>query len=135
MAELKIFIAGSKELKTERNGIKIIANDLSSLYSSRGIHITANSYEHFDENQDSYNRFIVEEADIVVFILDGYIGSKTEEEFIAATKSLNEKNHPDIMIFIREYDGEAITPNIARIQGLIAGCLGNFKTFLRIANG
>ena len=45
MAELKIFIAGSKELKTERNGIKIIANDLSSLYSSRGIHITANSYE------------------------------------------------------------------------------------------
>lgn len=134
MAELKIFIAGSKELKTERNGIKIIANDLSSLYSSRGIHITANSYEHFDENQDSYNRFIVEEADIVVFILDGYIGSKTEEEFIAATKSLNEKNHPDIMIFIREYDGEAITPNIARIQGLIAGCLGNSKYYVEYSS-
>ena len=75
MSELKIFIAGSKDLKLERNGIKIIANDLSSLYSSRGIHITAHSYEHFDENQDSYNRFIVNEADIVIFILDGYIGA------------------------------------------------------------
>lgn len=127
MAELKIFIAGSKELKLERNCIKIIANDLSSLYSSRGIHITAHSYEHFDENQDSYNKFIVNDADIVIFILDGYIGAKTEEEFVTATKSLREENHPDVMVFMREYDGKSLTADIARIQGLIMGCLGNGK--------
>lgn len=127
MSELKIFIAGSKDLKLERNGIKIIANDLSSLYSSRGIHITAHSYEHFDENQDSYNRFIVNEADIVIFILDGYIGAKTEEEFVTATKSLHQDNHPDVMVFMHEYDGKSLTPDVARIQGLIMGCLGNGK--------
>lgn len=127
MSELKIFIAGSKELKQERNGIKIIANDLSSLYSSRGIHITAHSYEHFDEDQLSYNNFIINEADIAIFILDGYIGSKTEEEFIEATKSLKENGHPEVMVFMREYDRDSITPSIARVQGLIMGCLGNGK--------
>lgn len=127
MSELKIFIAGSKELKQERNGIKIIANDLSSLYGSRGIHITAHSYEHFDEDQLSYNNFIINEADIAIFILDGYIGSKTEEEFIEATKSLKENGHPEVMVFMREYDRDSITPSIARVQGLIMGCLGNGK--------
>ena len=127
MAELKIFIAGSKSLKAERNGIKIIANDLSSLYGSRDIHITAHSYEHFDEDQESYNKFIVQEADIVVFIIDGFIGSKTEEEFVAATKSLRNDKHPDVMIFMHEHDEQAVTPDIARVQGLIMGCLGNGK--------
>lgn len=127
MAELKIFIAGSKELKAERNGIKIIANDLSSLYGSKGIHLTAHSYEHFDEDQDSYNRFITQEADIVIFILDGYIGSKTEEEFVAATNSFHDNKRPEIMIFMREYDGKSLTPDIARVQGLIMGSLGSGK--------
>lgn len=127
MAELKIFIAGSKVLKQERNSIKIVANDLSSLYSSKGIHITAHSYEHFDEDQKSYNDFIVNEADIVAFIIDGYIGSKTEEEFVAAARSFRDDKRPDVMIFMREYDAKSITSDIARVQGLIMGSLGSGK--------
>lgn len=127
MKELKVFIAGSKELKQERNGIKIVSNDLSSIYSSRGIHITAHSYEHFDEDQDSYNDFIVNKADIVIFILDGFIGQKTEEEFMKAAAALNATGRPEMMIFMREYDNASITPGIARVQGLIMGCLGNGK--------
>ena len=55
---IKIFIAGAKELKQERNCIKVLANDLSSKYESRGMHIIAHSYEHFDDNQKSYNDYI-----------------------------------------------------------------------------
>lgn len=123
--ELKIFIAGAKELKQERNCIKVLANDLSSKYGPRGIHVIAHSYEHFDDNQKSYNDFIEKEADIVIFILKGKIGSKTEEEFLKATDSFRKENRPEVIVFVHEYNHDEITSDIGRIQGLIAGRLGD----------
>lgn len=123
MRKIKIFIAGSKELIQERNYIKVLANDLNSKYSTNDVLVIIHSYEHFDDKQDEYNRFISEEADIVIFILDGRIGEKTEDEFIKATNSLNKENRPEVMVFLHEF--EEITPDIARIQGLLRGCLGD----------
>lgn len=127
MAELKIFIAGSKSLKQERNDIKVIANDLSSFYSSQGIHIIAHSYEQFGNDQDIYNKFIVNDADIVMFILDNRIGPKTEEELLAAAKAFRKDGRPEIQVFVREFDEKNITPDIAHVQGLMKGCFGDGK--------
>lgn len=123
--KIRIFIAGAKELKQERNCIKVLANDLSSKYESRGIQIIAHSYEHFDDNQKSYNDYIEKEADIVIFILKGRIGARTEEEFLKATDSFRKENRPEIILFVHEYTNEELTSDIGRIQGLIAGRLGD----------
>jgi len=123
MKKIKIFIAGSKELMQERNQIKVLANDLNSKYSVKDILVIIHSYEHFDDKQDEYNRFIEQEADIVIFILDGRIGDKTEEEFLRATDALNKKHRPQVMVFLHDF--KEITPDIARIQGLIKGRLGD----------
>lgn len=121
MKNIKIFIAGSKELTDERNSIIILANELNSIYNSKNVVITIHSYEHFNDKQDEYNNFIEEESDIVIFILDGYIGSKTEEEFFKATGSLYKNNRPEVIVFLHTF--ENITPEIARIQGLVDGRL------------
>ena len=53
---VSIFIAGSKELKEERAQLKILANDMSSEAYMQGINIKAFSYDHFNDNQDQYNK-------------------------------------------------------------------------------
>lgn len=123
MEKIKIFIAGSKDLRQERNCIKVLANDLNSKYASRDIMVIIHSYEHFDDKQEEYNRFIEKEADLVFFILDGRMGERTEEEFLKATEALNKANRPEVMMFLRRFD--EVTPEIGRIQGLIRGRLGD----------
>lgn len=123
MRKIKIFVAGSKDLSRERDAIKILANDLNSLYNAEDVMIIIHSYEHFSDNQEDYNRFITDEADIVIFILDGQIGDKTEEEFMKATESFNSHGRPEVMVFLREF--EKMSGDIGRIQGLIAARLGN----------
>ncbi|MBQ9187287.1 MAG: hypothetical protein IJ144_05630 [Prevotella sp.] len=123
MKKIKIFVAGSKNLVQERNYIKILANDLNSVYNSSDVMITIHSYEHFNDKQDEYNRFIENDADMVIFILDGRIGEKTKEEFLKATEALNRESRPEVIVFLHDFTEE--TADIGRIQGLIHGRLGD----------
>ena len=120
--ELKIFIAGAKDLNEERSCIKTLANDLST---STGKHVIALSYEQFDDNQDSYDKYIEENADIVIFIIDKTLGSHTEDEFCLAANSYKKEKHPEVMVFLRKFKEEEITKEMAieraRITGLIKG--------------
>ena len=65
MEVLKIFIAGAKNLKTQRLSMKALVNDLNTQYSNEGIPVTINmlSYENFGERQSAYDSFIREKAD------------------------------------------------------------------------
>lgn len=123
MRKIKIFVAGSKELVQERNYIKILANDLNSAYNDSDVVLTIHSYEHFNDKQIEYNNFIENESDLVIFILDDHIGGKTEEEFLKATYALEKSNRPEVIVFLHKFT--ELTPEIARIQGLITGRLGD----------
>lgn len=76
-------------------------------WSKRKYTIFAKTYEdfpgkaHVGGQQKLYNAFIKDEADIVIFILDGQIGEKTREEFNLAMESFSKKNHPQIYVFAR----------------------------------
>ena len=59
----------------------------------------------------------------MVFVLDGRIGQYTEGEFFKAADSFNKTNRPEIIVFLHKYS--TLTIDIARIQGLIAGRLGD----------
>lgn len=105
--EIKMFIAGSKSLSVERNAIcrelMIISNR-----STKHFILTGVSYEDFDTSfilegrQEEYNRFIIDEADYVIFIIDQTIGPSTHIELELAINSYKNKNRPIINVYYRE---------------------------------
>lgn len=125
MRKINIFVAGAQKLENERNYIKILANDLNQNASNKGYNvcIIIHSCEYFNDKQDEYNQFIEQDADIVIFVLDGCIGEKTEEEFMKATEARHKFKRPEIMVFLKEpVDND--TEDMGRIKGLLAGRLG-----------
>ena len=103
MNNINIFVAGAKELGEARRMMKVVANNLNAEYDSKrmDVHVTMYSYENFaDSNQASYNEFIEHEADIVIFMLEGRIGSKTELEFKLASEGLYLRKRPKIYVFV-----------------------------------
>ena len=121
---INIFVAGAKALKEERNALKALAHDLNSEYDDKriGIHIKTKSYEDFRDDQNIYNHFIEEKADIVIFVLKDKIGEHTEDEFIKAAAAYKEKKIPEIVVFLNKDRQE--TPEIEKIQNLLEEHLG-----------
>lgn len=101
MEYVNIFIAGSQNLREERQVIKLAAQDLNGVNKSRHIFVYTHSYEDFKDNQGEYNNYITNEANIVIFLVDGTLGKITEQEFIKAAKSFNEEGHPEIIVFVQ----------------------------------
>lgn len=102
--KIRIFIAGPKSLEGERNALKALAHDLNSGYEAKRarINIQIRSYDNFKNNQNEYNQFIEQEADLVVFVLEGKPGEKTREEFVKAASSYKNRQRPEIILFIQE---------------------------------
>lgn len=126
MRTVKVFIAGSKELENERNCLKAAALELNIKYTDNKIPVRIQmfSYDNLDDTQGTYNKFIEEEADIVIFVVKDRMGNKTEVEFNTATESLKKHGRPKVMFFLHKYKKE--TPEIARIKGLVYGRLGGY---------
>lgn len=99
MENIHIFVAGAKDLKQQRTALKALGNDLNAEYEHSGIdaNLSIRTYENFGENQEEYNKFIQEKADLIIFVLEGKIGPYTEKEFLLAYQQLQQKNHPKIM--------------------------------------
>ena len=101
---IRIFVAGAKDLQSERNALKALAHDLNTHYEDRhiGIFLKIKSYEDFKDNQNEYNDYIENFADVVIFVLKDGIGIHTEEEFIMASNAFSRKKHPEIIVFINK---------------------------------
>lgn len=108
---VNVFIAGSKELRDERDLIRV---ELSKLTNVFNLDIRPHSFEDFKSSlkgqnggrQADYNRFIRDKADVVVFIFDSKAGSITEEEFDVAYDSLAENDRPDIFVYGRNMSSD-----------------------------
>ena len=125
MKKINIFLAGAKDIIHERNALKALAHDLNKQlkYRIAGIDIVAQSYEDFKDDQDVYYDFIVNQADIVIFILKDKIGEVTQKEFVKAANAYNEKKLPDIMVFLSNTKDEN-SSEIHIIKDLIKTHLG-----------
>lgn len=99
---LKLFVAGSKELKSERMVCRSVCNVLQNQWGT----ILTKTYEDFPEvlstegHQTEYNRFICESADVAIFIFSGIVGNITLDEFKCAWESFKSGNHPEILVYI-----------------------------------
>lgn len=119
MNVISIFIAGAKNLKEQRLGLKALTNDLNSRYSRLGwkVSLNTNSYENFGEKQSDYNDFISKQADLAIFVLKERIGKKTEEEYLLATNAFKENGHPEVITFVHAFDEK--TEEIEHIEQLV----------------
>ena len=115
--ELKVFIAGSLALEPVRDAVRSSLLNVSHKYDRYGYSIKSYTFENFenslcnDGRQKDYNDFIRNEADFVVFILDGILGEKTLEEFEHAIAGFKHNNKPKIFVYNNieaETDNEVI---------------------------
>ena len=106
MKNINIFIAGAKDLIEARRVFKVLANNLNAEYDSKqlDISLTMRSFEDFvvNNNQTSYDDYIAKESDIVIFVIEGRIGAKTEAEFKIASNSLSKHGRPKIFVFMKQ---------------------------------
>lgn len=128
MKNINIFIAGAKDLVEARRLFKVLANNLNAEYDSKqlDISLTMRSYEDFvdNNNQLSYDDYIVKDSDMVIFIIEGRIGAKTEAEFKIASQCLNRQGRPKVFVFMKQYD--QLTPDIAYVNGLMSTLLSDY---------
>ena len=103
----KVFIAGAKRMQEQR---ALLREELNKIENSLNVDIRSLTFEDFATSltgkekgrQADYNKFIREEADVVIFIFDTTAGEITEEEFDIAYTSLVENNRPDIYVYVRK---------------------------------
>ncbi|MBR5103847.1 MAG: hypothetical protein IKV05_04095 [Bacteroidales bacterium] len=116
---VNVFIAGSKELRDERDLVRVELSKLSNVFN---LDIRPHSFEDFKSSlkgqqggrQADYNRFIRTKADAVIFIFDSKAGSITEEEFDVAYDSLAENKRPDIFVYGRNMSND--DPTLKKIK-------------------
>ena len=119
MKTISVFVAGAKNLQPLRLRLKAMANDMNNEFKQKGLNTFVNmvSYENYGDEQSIYNKFIAEEADMVLFLLDDRIGEKTEEEYRLAVECNEKKGRPEHCVFLREFDEK--TPEIEHIEELM----------------
>lgn len=116
---LTIFVSGAKCLREHRTRLKALANNMNAENRLKGKKISLNmfSYMNLGDNQNDYNDFIENQADIVLYIIEDHIGDKTRDEFILASKTFKKTGTPRMYVFIKEH--ETKTPKIKEAEQLV----------------
>lgn len=114
---IKIFLASSAELKSDRKDFKAFIYEKSKSWESRGISLEPIMWEDFIEAmsktrlQDEYNK-AVKEADIFVMLFFTKVGKYTKEEFETAFGHFQETSKLKIYTYFK--DADIRTGNITR---------------------
>lgn len=123
-----VFVAGSTDLKQERDALRVVAQRLNTRYHDQNfdIFVELKTYEDgvFKNKQENYEAYIKEKADMVVFVLDGRIGEITTQELKAAVAANKEKKLPEIVVYLKEYEKE--TEEIRNIQRTLKDILDDY---------
>lgn len=104
--EFKVFIAGALKLEPVRDAVRSSLQNVSNKYDRYGYSIKSYTCENFENSfcpggrQSNYNEFILNQADFVIFILDGEPHPKTKEEFEYAIAGFEKYNKPKIYVYI-----------------------------------
>ncbi|MEM1308869.1 MAG: COR domain-containing protein [Cyanobacteria bacterium P01_H01_bin.153] len=119
MQTIKIFLASSSELKTDREQFEIFINRQNSEYVKQGIFLELVIWENFlksmsqTRSQDEYNQAIAE-CDIFVSLFHTKVGQYTEEEFLVALETFKDRDRPYIFTYFKDpaINMSSITPEI-----------------------
>ncbi len=105
--KIKIFLASSFELKTDREQFEIFINRKNKLWVDHGIFLELSIWEDFIDAmsqtrlQDEYNKTI-RSCDIFVMLFATKVGKYTEEEFNTAFGQFQITNKPFIYTYFKD---------------------------------
>lgn len=111
MRKIKIFLASSKELKSERESFEIEINRKNKLWLDRRVFFHLDIWEDFSARmstsrlQDEYNKRI-KNSDIFVLVAYSKVGMYTDEEFETAFGSFQKTKKPFIFTYFKDIDTE-----------------------------
>ena len=103
---VKCFMAGSTSLEQERNLFRAVVSKADNRWET--YNIKSYDYQDFSRSyqkvahQDTYNEFIVDCTDFMVFVITGKIGSITRKELEVAAESYDSSGHPQIFIYVQK---------------------------------
>jgi hypothetical protein len=130
MKTIRIFLASSAELKSDREQFEIFINRKNKDYIKKEIFLELVLWEDFLDAmsatrlQDEYNKAIAE-CDIFISLFHTKVGKYTEEEFFKAFATFKENNKPFIYTYFKD------TPiNMSKITSEILSLL-NFREKLK----
>ena len=103
---IRCFMAGATSLEQERNAFRAVVGKADNKWETYNI----KSYDYQDfsrsyqkvSHQATYNEFIVDCTDFMIFVINGQIGSKTREELEVAANSYDSSGHPQIFIYVQK---------------------------------
>lgn len=122
MDNINIFVAGAKDLSKQRNLVKAWANDFNEDSSSS--RIIVRSYENFPNNQPAYDGYIKNVADIVLFVIDGKIGEKTENELKLASSCRDKNGKPKVFVFVKKFTTK--TKEMEHVEEVVNEYVGEY---------
>lgn len=120
---IRCFIAGSKSLQAERDALRAVISIMYNKWAAKNFRILSFTYEDFQKEhtaippQEQYNRFISEEADWALFIIDGKIGGITVEEYRQAMDAYKKYGKPKVLAMAKE--GSESEENVAALKAEI----------------
>jgi hypothetical protein len=112
MNEIKVFLASSSELRSDRDGFEQFVGRLNQEWVKRGLFLKLVMWETFLEVlsktrlQDEYNKAI-RESDLFVMLFFTKVGKYTQEEFETAFGQFKATSKPLILIYFK--DGQIST--------------------------
>lgn len=126
MTTKKVLIAGSTLLadvfNTVSDALRLVSNN-----NSKNVLIRAYTYEDIDNmfsqgggKQEKINRYIREDADYVIFVLEEEIGGVTKTEFDIAWETFMTQGRPGIYVYHRP--AKIISPEIQEVIDKINDC-------------
>lgn len=101
---INVFVAGAKVLRRERDAVISALNHITN-NSSRDYTFRVKTYEDFDRSltdegrQNEYDRFIANDAEYAIFILDNAVGGITFKEFEVAMNAYKARRRPEIFVY------------------------------------
>ena len=107
MKKIKLFLASSEELKTDREQIEIFLSRKNNDWIDKGIFLELQIWENFLDAmsqtrlQDEYNSTI-RACDIFVMLFFRKVGKYTEEEFVNAYKQFKVTGRPLIFTYFKD---------------------------------
>lgn len=132
MRKIKIFLASSNELKSERESFEIEINRKNKLWLDRKVFFHLDIWEDLSARmstsrlQDEYNKRI-EKADLFVLLAYSKVGLYTNEEFETAFGSFQKTKKPFIFIYFKDIDNEQVE-SLINFKNKLAE-LGHFHSF------
>lgn len=116
MKEINVFIAGSLDLKEERQKIFASANELNAGFKS-GKKVIFYTFNGVGNRMSTFKEFIRNKADIVLFLIKDKIGEYTEEEYKSAISNYHNNGYPHTYVLLHSY--ETKTSDIEHIEKLM----------------